>query len=107
MNKFLYILTSEEKLESKWYGQVDVKWKVKQDQIGIGLLKEWKEVKWAWSTMGEWDLTLWVDADGPEALESFVSEKLKDCNWIEKTKSSWAKKSLIGTNQTSLNLVYF
>ena len=44
--------------------------------------------------MGEWDLSLWVDADGPDALEKFVSKKLKECNWIEKTRSSWAKKVL-------------
>ena len=54
--------------------------KVKPLPIGIGLFKRVEGSKWAWSTMGEWDLTLWVDADGPDALEKFVSKKLKDCN---------------------------
>ena len=82
-------------METKWYAKVDVKWKGDaSSDWDWSFLKEWKEVKWAWSTMGEWDLTLWVDADGPDSLERFVSHKLKDCSWVEKTKSSWAKKVL-------------
>ena len=78
-----------------WRAQVNVKWnKNCPNWENWEWLKEWDEVKWAGSTMGEWDLTLWVDADGPDALERFVSKKLKDCSWVEKTKSSWAKKVL-------------
>ncbi|MBT7608335.1 MAG: Lrp/AsnC ligand binding domain-containing protein [Bacteriovoracaceae bacterium] len=74
--------------------QVQVKWN-KEAPIASddwSWLKEWSEVKWAGSTMGDWDMTLWVDAKDPEELEQFVYSKLRSKNWVADTKSVWTKK---------------
>ena len=55
-------------------------------------LKEWPEVKWAWSTTGAWDMTLWVDVSTPDELETFVHGKLRGKNWIIDTQSTWTKE---------------
>jgi len=82
-------------MESRWYAQVEIKWKgPARSDWDWSFLKEWKEVKEAWSTMGEWDLTLWLDLKNPQELEHFVSGNLVGCDWVERTKSSWAKKIL-------------
>ena len=79
-------------MEKRWYAQVDVKWTGEaRSDWDWKFLKEWKEVKWAWSTMGDWDLTLWLDVKDPQELENFVSGRLGKCDWVERTKSSWAK----------------
>lgn len=79
---------------ANWMAQVQVKWNkdapVKADDWNW--LKEWSEVKWAGSTMGDWDMTLWVDVKTPEELESFVHTKLRDKNWVTDTKSTWTKE---------------
>ena len=78
---------------SVWSAQVQVKW-TKDAPVtkDWNWLKDWKEVKWAASTMGEWDMVLWVDANSPEELEKFVHEKLRSKNWITDTKSTWTKE---------------
>ena len=66
-------------MTKKWTAQVQVKW-TKEAPVweNWDWLSEWSEVKWAASTMGEWDMTLWVDVQTPEALENFVHKKLWD-----------------------------
>lgn len=74
-----------------WSAQVLLKW----NPESVSTWKEWDwsaewpEVKTAWSTMGDWDMSLWVDANTPEELEKFVCEKLRAKNWITDTKSIW------------------
>lgn len=77
---------------SKWTAQVNVKWNKDAPQDNWDWLKEWKEVKWAWSTMGDWDMTLWLDVSSPEELENFVHSKLRAKNWVSDTKSTWTKE---------------
>lgn len=78
---------------SKWIAQVDVKWN--SDWSGNQdweWLKEWTEVQWAGSTMGDWDLTLWIDVKTPAELEEFVHTKLRAKNWVADTRSTWTKE---------------
>lgn len=74
-----------------WSAQVFIKWKPEsaEDWKKWDWSKEWPEVKSAWSTMGDWDMALWVDANTPEELEKFVCSKLRANNWISSTKSVW------------------
>jgi DNA-binding Lrp family transcriptional regulator len=78
---------------SKWTAQVQVKW-TKDAPVweNWNWLKKWKEVKWAASTMGEWDMILWVDCNSPEELEKFIHEKLRAKKWVSDTKSTWTKE---------------
>ena len=80
-------------MTNEWSAQVHVKW-TKDAPVweNWNWLSEWKEVKWAFSTMGEWDMVLWVDVDSPKALEEFVHQKLWDKKWVNETKSTWTKE---------------
>jgi len=80
-------------MSKKWTAQVHVKWN-KDAPVweNWSWLKKWKEVKWAASTMGEWDMVLWVDVQTPEELEKFVHEKLWAKKWVTNTQSTWTKE---------------
>ena len=78
---------------SNWIAQVQVKWNKDAPVRGNwSWLKEWPEVKWAGSTMGEWDMVLWVDVKNPEDLEKFVHDQLMAKSWVIDTKSTWTKE---------------
>jgi len=55
-------------------------------------MKEWPEVKSAWSCMGEWDMVLWVETDSTESLEDFISSKVWEKDWVDKTETHWARQ---------------
>lgn len=76
-----------------WSAWVNVKW-TKEAPVSEdwNFLKEWKEVKWAGSTMGDWDMSLWIDVSTPEELETFVHTKLRSKNWVSDTQSTWTKE---------------
>ena len=76
----------------KWSAQVWVKWNNDAPWSDWSWLKEWNEVKWAGSTMGDWDMTLWVNVSTPEELEQFVHGKLRAKGWVADTKSTWTKE---------------
>ncbi len=80
-------------MSGKWSAQVQVKWN-KDAPVwdNWNWLNDWKEVKWAGSTMGEWDMVLWVDVQSPAELEKFVHEKLRAKNWVWDTHSTWTKE---------------
>ncbi len=83
--------------KSNWQATVYVKWnkewsKQWAQKKSWDWLKDWKEVSSAWSTMGDWDMVLWVDVSSPEDLEKFVSEKLWSQKWVESTESHWARQ---------------
>ncbi len=80
-------------MSGKWTAQVQVKWNKDAPQgDNWSWLKDWSEVKWAWSTMGDWDMTLWLDVSSPEELENFVHTQLREKKWVEDTKSTWTKE---------------
>ena len=78
-------------MSEKWSAQVQVKWN-KEAPKNWDWLRDWSEVKGAWSTMGDWDMVLWVDVADPKALEDFVQNKLWSKPWVESTKSNWTKE---------------
>ena len=78
---------------SNWTAQIDIKWnKDAPATQSWDWMKEWPEVKSAWSTTGNWDMTLWVDVSTPEQLESFVHTKLRSKDWVVDTQSTWTKE---------------
>lgn len=80
-------------MEKKWNAQVWIKWdKAAPMASDWSWMKDWKEVKWAASTMGEWDMALWVDVDTPDQLEDFIHTKLRSKDWVDSTQSTWAKE---------------
>ncbi len=79
-----------------WQAQVYVKWNRKFPKKWAkakswAWLKSWPEVKTAWSTMGEWDAVLIVEATSPEKIEQFVCDRVWSKNWVEKTETHWAR----------------
>ncbi len=78
-------------MESNWTAQVKVKWLGNNTPEDWSWLKDWSEVKWAWSTMGEWDMTLWLNVNNPNELEEFVTNKLRSKDWVSDTWSTWVK----------------
>ena len=74
-----------------WSAQVWIKWKpgAEQQWDQWDWLQQWSEVKTSWSTMGEWDMALWVEASNPEQLEEFVWKKLRSNEWVGDTKTTW------------------
>jgi len=78
----------------KWRAQVNVKWNsnVPDWKSWDWIKNDWSEVKWAGSTMGDWDLTLWVDVKTPADLENFVHSKVRSKKWVEDTQTSWTKE---------------
>lgn len=76
-----------------WSAQVSVKWKPQAwKKANWETIREWKEVKSAWSTMGDWDMILWVDVKTPEELENFVVNKLRAQDWVTDTWSTWTNQ---------------
>jgi DNA-binding Lrp family transcriptional regulator len=76
-----------------WSAQVSVKWKPQNwKKTNWETIREWKEVKSAWSTMGDWDMILWVDVKTPEELENFVVNKLRAQDWVTDTWSTWTNQ---------------
>lgn len=73
-----------------WTAQVWVKWNSKfPAKGGWDWLTDWKEVKSAWSTMGDWDMVFNVETKTPEELEQFVMNKLRGKDWVADTRSIW------------------
>ena len=77
----------------EWSAVINVKWNNNVNwSEGWEWLNEWSEVKTAWSTMGQWDMSLWVNLDTPADVEKFVHEKLRAKNWVEDTETHWVKQ---------------
>ena len=77
---------------SAWSAHVQVKWNDKAPKwSNWDWTREWNEVKACWSTMGDWDMTFWVNVSNPEDLEKFVHGKLWETDWVANTSSHWVK----------------
>lgn len=79
-------------MSKNWDSWVWIKWKANAPKDAW---KKWegnKNVKGAWSTMGEWDCMLWLNAEDADALENFVWNDLRNNEWVADTKSNWAKQ---------------
>ncbi len=78
--------------ESDWGAWVNIKWKPGTPESAWKELKKLPEIKEAWSTSGSWDCALWVNFQSPDQIEDFVWKTTRQNKWVEKTKTSWAKK---------------
>ena len=78
--------------QSEWQSWVWVKWKPGTPSNAWETWQSHPSIKSAWSTLGEWDCCLWVDASGPDALEEFVWKTIRKCEWVESTSTTFAKK---------------
>ena len=83
---------AKKQTNSQWGAWIWVRWKAGAPEDAWSQWKHVKEVKWAWSTSGEWDCALWVDLDHQDAVEKFVWKEIRGNKWVEKTDTHWAKK---------------
>ena len=78
---------------NEWTSQIYIKWDKSIASTGDWTwLKEWPEIKAAWSTTGNWDMTLWVNLATPAEVETFIHTKLREKKWITNTHVVWTKE---------------
>ena len=78
--------------ENNWYPWVWVKWKQGTNTTAWEGWQGNPRIKSAWSTQGDWDCVLWVDAKTPDELEDFVWNTVRGNEWVASTRTSWAKQ---------------
>ena len=76
----------------QWGAWVWVKWKAGAPEDALASWQNVKEIKEAWSTTGQWDCALWIDASTPDAIEKIVWKEIRGHKWVEATDTHWAKK---------------
>jgi len=84
--------TTKKSSKKDWSAWVWVKWKAGTPN---GAWKEWskkKKIKEAWTTTGDWDCKLWIDAQDPDELEEIVWKTVRGNKWVDKTDTQWVKK---------------
>ncbi|OGQ97361.1 MAG: hypothetical protein A2284_04170 [Deltaproteobacteria bacterium RIFOXYA12_FULL_61_11] len=81
-----------------WNAHLWVKWNDQYNHTTNGhwknwdWVKEWKPVKRAWTTMGDWDMCFEVKAETPEQLEDFVWNTVRKNPWVAQTSTTWTKE---------------
>jgi hypothetical protein len=78
--------------DSNWQAWVQIKWKSGTPSTAWEAWQGNDTVKAAWSTLGEWDSTLWLNVSTPDELEEFVWKHIRKNEWVADTKTSWAKQ---------------
>ena len=78
--------------DNKWSAWVWIKWKPGTPSNAWEPWQKDARIKGAWSTMGEWDSCLWVDAQSPAELEDFVWKQIRKNEWVQHTNTTWAKQ---------------
>ncbi|MCB9557842.1 MAG: Lrp/AsnC ligand binding domain-containing protein [Deltaproteobacteria bacterium] len=79
-------------MADKWNAWVWVRWKTGTSAQAWETWKDHPKIKSAWSTHGDWDCCLWVNVSDHEALEEFVWKTLRHNEWVESTRTMWAKQ---------------
>jgi hypothetical protein len=77
---------------TQWGSWVWVKWKPGTPSTAWEGWKGHSSVQSAWSTLGDWDCCLWVNAKTPDELEEFVWKTVRHNTWVQDTMTTWAKK---------------
>lgn len=77
--------------KAQWQSWVWIKWKAGAPTTAWEGWKGNPKIKGAWSTLGEWDSMLWVDATTPDELEEFVWKTIRTNQWVDTTSTTWAK----------------
>ena len=75
-----------------WQAWVWIKWKPGTSSTAWETWKGEKTIAHAWSTLGQWDCVLAVNATTPEELESFVWKTIRKNQWVEDTNTTWANQ---------------
>ena len=75
-----------------WQAWVSVKWKPGTPASAWENWKNHPQITSAWSTLGQWDCVLAVNATEPDALEEFVWKTLRSNQWVEATHTTFVKK---------------
>jgi hypothetical protein len=78
--------------DKNWHSWVWVRWKPGAPSNEWEKWKAEPSVKSAWSTLGEWDCVLWLNASGPDQVEEFVWKHLRKNQWVEATNTTFAKQ---------------
>lgn len=76
---------------NEWQAWVWIKWKAGAPATAWEGWKKHPMLKGAWSTQGDWDCSLWVNAKTPDELETFVWKEVRGNQWVEATQTHWAK----------------
>lgn len=74
-----------------WNAWVWVQWKPGANTTAWEAWKDNNQIKWAWSTQGEWDACLCLDVNDHDSLENFVWKNIRNNEWVQNTRTMWAK----------------
>lgn len=77
--------------QKNWQAWVWVKWKPGTPSAAWENWQGNSHIQSAWSTQGDWDCCLWVNAQNLDELEQFVWRTVRSNKWVEATQTSWAK----------------
>ena len=77
---------------STWQAWVWIKWKPGTSSTAWENWKSHSAIKSAWSTQGQWDCVLQLNATTPDELEEFVWKTIRKNEWVAETNSSWNKQ---------------
>lgn len=75
-----------------WQAWVSVKWKPGAPKDAWKKWKSDNKMRAAWSTTGDWDCAIWVDAKSPDDVEKLVWDKIRKNSWVENTETHWIKQ---------------
>jgi DNA-binding Lrp family transcriptional regulator len=75
----------------KWNAWVWIKWKAGTPTTAWEGWQGNKQIARAWSTQGDWDCCLHVDVTSHDQLEEFVWKHVRNNEWVESTRTMWAK----------------
>lgn len=78
--------------KQEWQAWVWVKWKPGTPSTAWESWKSNSWIKGAWSTLGQWDCVLWLNAKTPEELEEFVWKTIRKNEWVQDTNTTWSKQ---------------
>lgn len=79
-------------MANTWQPWVWIKWKPGTSSTAWENWRGNNKIQAAWSTQGEWDCVLWVNATTPEELENFVWTTIRKNEWVQATSTNWAKQ---------------
>jgi len=84
--------TSKTKKDPNWGAWVWIRWKPGTPAQPWKAWMKQKQVKEAWTTTGDWDCRVSVDAHNPDELEKIVWDTIRSNQWVDKTETQWVKK---------------
>lgn len=68
---------------------IDVKWKSNAPQNAWKSWEKNPKIKAGWSTTGEWDCKVLVEAKTPQEAEQILWENVRKNEWVDRTQTTW------------------